>query len=45
MINTAIQSADKNVWLFSWHDVIDLQSVNKSLDVHFSDAFVTVCSF
>jgi len=35
MINTAIQSTDKNAWLFSRYDVIHLQNVNKSSDVHF----------
>jgi len=35
MINTAIQSTGKNVWLFSWYDIIDLQNVNKSSGVHF----------
>jgi len=35
MINTAIQSTDKNMWLFCGYDVIDLQNVNKSSGVHF----------
>jgi len=35
MINTAIQSTDKNVWLFSQYDVIDLQNVYKFPGVHF----------
>jgi len=34
MINAAVQSTYKNVWLFYWYDVIDLRNVNKSSLVH-----------
>jgi len=35
MINTAIQSTDKNILVVFWYDVIDLQNVSNSSGVHF----------